>query len=123
MKIFANYLKQIENTQHRLRTKEVLDWVGNTYPDLDAKIAWNLPMFTDHGTYIIGFSVSKLHLAISPELSGMEQFADDISLAGYKQSKMLFRIKWEDAVDYPLLERIIHFNRSDKKDCTTFWRK
>ena len=24
-------------------------------------------MFTDHGTYIIGFSVSKKHLAVAPE--------------------------------------------------------
>lgn len=31
-------------------------------------------MFTDHGTFIIGFSVSKQHLAVSPERQGLSIF-------------------------------------------------
>lgn len=123
LQFFANYLQHIEHPQHRLRTKEVLDWVGDIFPSLEPKIAWNQPMFTDHGTFIIGFSVSKLHLAISPELAGMVHFTDEIAKAGYGQSKMLFRIKWEEPVDHALLARVINFNRLEKADCKTFWRK
>lgn len=123
MKVFSGYLKQIEHEQHRLRTKEVLDWVGHTFPDLEPRIAWNQPMFIDHGTFIIGFSVSKPHLAVSPEQAGMIRFTDEIAKTGYQQSKMLFRIKWEESVDYPLLKRIININRLEKAECKTFWRK
>lgn len=122
MEIFAEYLAQIEHPQHHARTAEVLEWVGQTIPELEPKIAWNQPMFTDHGTFIIGFSVSAKHLAVSPEQVGMEHFTQKIAQAGYPQSKMLFRIPWGKDVDYLLLHRIIDFNRAEKADCKTFWR-
>jgi uncharacterized protein YdhG (YjbR/CyaY superfamily) len=31
-------------------------------------------MFTDHGIFIIGFSVAKHHLAVSPESTGINHF-------------------------------------------------
>lgn len=121
--IFAEYLKQIENEMHRARTREVLGWVKTEFPGLEARFAWNQPMFIDHGTYIIGFSIAKPHMAISPERQGMEYFSNMIAAAGYEQSKMLFRIKWEEPVDHALLARVINFNRLEKADCKTFWRK
>lgn len=123
MEVFAEYLAQIENKQHHARTKEVLNWVKTEFPDLEARLAWNQPMFTDHGTFIIGFSIAKPHVAISPERRGMEYFSSAIAEAGYGQSKMLFRIKWDEPVNYELLSKIIQFNRLKKSDCKTFWRK
>lgn len=122
MEVFAEYLAQIEHPQHCVRTAEVLDWVGRTIPELEPKIAWNQPMFTDHGTFIIGFSVSAKHLAVSPERAVMEHFTQEIVQAGYPQSKMLFRIPWGNDVNYPLLHRIIDFNRAEKANYKTFWR-
>lgn len=121
--VFAAYLAQIEEPLHCARTKEVLQWVTDTFPALTPRIAWNQPMFTDHGTYIIGFSVSKKHLAVSPEREGILRFADDIRRSGYESGKMLFRIQWNSPVDYALLEKIIAFTIEDKADCVTFWRK
>ena len=74
-------------------------------------------MFTDHGTFIIGFSVAKKHLAVAPERAGIERFLDDILQAGYT------RIGWAQPVDFPLLERMIRFNLEEKANCQTFWRK
>jgi len=122
MEVFAEYLAQIKNPQHCARAAEVLDWVGSTFCELNPKIAWNQPMFTDHGTFIIAFSVSAKHLAVSPEQAGMERFTQGIAQAGYAQSKMLFRISWDKEVDYPLLHRIIAFNYTEKAHCKTFWR-
>lgn len=79
-------------------------------------------MFTDHGTFIIGFSISKKHIAVAPEEAGMVRFSDEISKAGYDQTKGMLRIPWDRPVDYPLLERMIEYNRMDKAGCTTFWR-
>ncbi|MFP7478871.1 iron chaperone [Terribacillus saccharophilus] len=123
MNVFAEYLAQIDNPQHRERTEEVLKWVAEKYPNMEQKIAWNQPMFTDHGTFIIGFSIAKQHLAVAPEKAGIDHFSDDIVQAGYDYTKQLVRIKWDGPVDYSLLERMIEFNITDKADCTTFWRK
>ncbi|MBT9139155.1 MAG: Intracellular iron chaperone frataxin [Syntrophomonadaceae bacterium] len=123
MEVFAEYLARIDNPQHRTRTEEVLGWVAEKFPNLMPKIAWNQPMFTDHGTFIIGFSVAKYHLAIAPEMAGIKQFSEEILQAGYDHSKELIRIKWDSPVDLSLLEKVIEFNILAKADCSTFWRK
>ena len=123
MEVFAEYLAGIEDPQHRARTEEVLDWVAKIFPQLARRVAWNQPMFTDHGTFIIGFSVSKGHLAATPEMAGIDRFSEEIVKAGYEHSKMLVRFPWDRPVDYGLLKRIIEFNIADKADTTTFWRK
>ncbi len=79
-------------------------------------------MFIDHGTYIIGFSLAKHHLAVAPEGVTISKFAEQISQAGYTHTKQLFRIGWEQPVDYHLLKEIIQFNIEDKADATKFWR-
>ena len=123
MPVFADFVAAIENPQHRARTAEVLAWVHKTYPALERRIAWNQPMFTDHGTFIIGFSVAKHHLAVAPEKAGIDHFSGDIVQAGYERSQQLVRIKWEDAVDFSLLKKMIEFNIADKAETTSFWRK
>ncbi|MFC4306765.1 iron chaperone [Cohnella boryungensis] len=123
MEAFADYLARIDNPQQRDRTEEIFAWVTQKFPHLLPKIAWNQPMFTDHGTFIIGFSVSKAHLAVAPERAGIIHFADDIVQAGYEHTKELIRIPWNRPVDYTLLEKMIDFNIRDKTDCSTFWRK
>ena len=123
MEVFTEYLERITNPQQRARVEEVLGWVANKFPNLMPKIAWNQPMFIDQGTFIIGFSVAKQHLAVSPEKTGINHFSDEIVQTGYDHSKELVRIPWESAVDLSLLERMIEFNILDKADCSTFWRK
>lgn len=123
METFSDYLEQIKNSQNRARTEEVFDWIKQEFPQLEPRIAWNQPMFTEHGTFIIGFSVSANHLAVSPELAGMQHFAEEIKNAGYSYGKMLFRMKWDEEINFSLLKQIIRFNCMDKADCTTFWRK
>ena len=123
MDVFKDYLSGIDNAQHRARTEEVLGWVLETFPGLVPKIAWNQPMFTDHGTFIIGFSTAKNHLAVAPEIAAINQFSEDIKQAGYDRSKGLMRIRWESPIDYSLLQRMIEFNIADKAAYTTFWRK
>lgn len=123
METFEDFFATIENPEHRARTEEVLNWVAETFPQLERRIGWNQPMFTDHGTFIIGFSVSKKHLAAAPEEAGIARFADEIKQAGYEHTKMLVRFPWNKPVDYELLKRMIEFNMADKADCSTFWRK
>ena len=53
MEVFAEFLSKINIPQHRARVEEVLTWVPKKNPNLMPKIAWNQPMFTNHGTFII----------------------------------------------------------------------
>lgn len=123
MELFEEYLAKIENETHRSRMREVLAWVKDTFPTLAPKIAWNQPMFTDHGTFIIGLSAAKGHFVLFPEAQGIAAFSNDIAKSGDSQTSNLFRIQWDEPIDFPLLERIIRYNMEDKKDCATFWRK
>lgn len=123
MEVFEKYLSAIEKEAHRARMREILNWVKKQFPDMEPKIAWNQPVFTAHGTFIIGFSVSKQHIAVAPEAAGIEEFSADIVAAGYSMSANIFRIRWEQPVDFSLMERMIAYNLKDKEDCTAFWRK
>ncbi len=123
MEIFDDYLKRIDHPQIRACIEEVLGWVNKKYPSLEPKVAWNQPMFTDHDTFIIGFSVSKNHLAIAPEKAAIDQFSSAIIEAGFEHTMGLIRMPWNSPIDYSLLEKIIAFNILDKADCATFWRK
>ncbi|HLR07715.1 MAG TPA: DUF1801 domain-containing protein [Bacillota bacterium] len=92
------------------------------FPSLVPEIKWNQPMFTDHDTFIIAFSIAKHHVAVAPEKAGIDHFSDEILQAGYEHTKQLIRIPWSDSVNFTLLEKIIVFNIEDKADCSTFWR-
>ena len=121
--VFEKYLSGIENETHRVRMREVLEWTKTSFTGLEPKIAWNQPVFTDHGTFIIGFSAAKQHFSVAPEPAAIRKFSREIQASGYSQGTNLFRIRWEEPVDYALLERIIEYNRQDKADCSAFWRK
>ncbi|MDX8290446.1 iron chaperone [Metabacillus indicus] len=118
-----DFLAGIDDPFHRERTAEVFNWIQKKYPNLNIEMKWNQPMFTDHGTFIIGFSVSKKHLAVAPESVTITHVEDEIVKAGYDYTKEIIRIPWKKPVDYSLLEKMIEFNIRDKENCTTFWRK
>ncbi len=123
MKVFHEYLTSIDNLQQRTRIEGVFTWIITNFPNLHPKIAWNQPMFTDHGTYIIGFSIAKQHLAVAPERAGILYFSDEIIKSGYEHTNQLFKIRWDNPVDYELLKKIISYNIVQKKDSITFWRR
>ncbi|ARF13153.1 iron chaperone [Sporosarcina ureae] len=123
MMVFSKYLASIDHPEHRDRTEEVLKWVANEFPNLEPIIKWNTPMFSNDGTFIIGFSTAKHHLSVSPEPAGIANFAGDIAQLGYSATKGLFRIQWNEPINYELLKKIIEFNIQDKADYKSFWRK
>ena len=123
MDTFDEFMIKIDNVDHHQRTKEVLSWVMETYPQLVPRLAWNQPMFTHHGTFIIAFSLAKQHLAVSPEQAGIAHFAKEFENEGLSYTSMIVRFPWNKPVNYALITKMIEFNLEDKKDCQTFWRK
>lgn len=122
MEVFKEFLAKIDDPAHRDRLEEILGWVHLEYPQLEPVVKWNQPMFTDHGTYIIGFSAAKHHLAVAPEKAGIDHFSSRIEKTGYTHTAQLMRIKWTEEVDRELLGAMIDFNIEEKKEMTAFWR-
>ncbi|MBN2880255.1 MAG: iron chaperone [Clostridia bacterium] len=122
-KSFIEYIQKIEDIENRAKMEELLAWVSDQFPQLGTKIAWNQPMFTDHGTFIIGFSSYKKHIAVAPEKAAMDIFVDEIEKSGLSRTTQLIQMPWNKPIDYELLKRIIEFNIADKQECATFWRK
>lgn len=122
MAFYDDYLAKIENPDHRQKMAKVLRWVEERYPNLVGKIAWNQPMFTDHGTFIIGFSVAQKHFAFAGEDEIIAVFGPEFDRLGLFYGKKLVRVSFDQEVPYDLLAKVIEYNIADKQDCQTFWR-
>ncbi len=119
---FKDYLNSIENMEKRNKLESLFKNILRDFPNLETRIAWNQPMFIDHGTYIISFSIAKNHFSVGTEKEAYNKFHKDISKQ-YSIGKMLFRIGWDEKIDYEMLKNIIKFTIEVKKDCKTFWSK
>ena len=122
IKTLDEYLATISNADNRARMVDVLVWVGLTYPELELRIAWNQPMFTHHGTYIIGFSAASKHMAMAPERATMIRFEPVMRERGTDFGKMFARQPWDKPFDYELLDAFIQHQIAEKHDVTSFWR-
>ncbi|WP_300559100.1 DUF1801 domain-containing protein [Companilactobacillus sp.] len=122
MAVFDEYLNTLDDGDHKLRMIEILDKIHQEFPELGRKVAWNQPMFTDHGTFIIAFSMAKNHISVAPEQAGIEHFKELFDHVGYSYTKQLFRIGFDQEVDYSVLKNVIEFNIKDKTDNQKFWR-
>jgi uncharacterized protein ydhG len=116
------YLETIPDDDNRERMVDVLVWVGLTYPELELRIEWNQPMFTHHGTYIIGFSAASKHMTMAPERATMIRFEQVMRERGTDFSTMLARQPWNRPFDYELLDAFIQHQLAEKQDITSFWR-
>ncbi|HOI47298.1 MAG TPA: DUF1801 domain-containing protein [Bacilli bacterium] len=122
MELFEEFLRKIQDDQNQKRMIDLFSWISNQYPNLEPRIAWNQPIYTDHGTFIIGFSVAKAHMSIAPENAAILRFSDDIRKVGYEHTNEIIRVKWNQPLNYELIQLLIEYNIKDKKNHTSFWR-
>ena len=78
---FQGFLDNIENLEHRERMEGILRHIADKFPRLKREIKWSQPMFSDHGTFIIAFSISKQHISVAPEAVVLDRFDDEIKEA------------------------------------------
>ena len=122
LELFSEYIELIENKENRIKFVEVLEFVTKNFPHLETVFKWNQPMFTDHNTFIIAFSVTKNHINIAPERAAMIHFEETLSTKDVDTTKMLIQMKWTKDIDFTLIEDVINYNIFEKKDITSFWR-
>lgn len=123
MKVFEPYLVKIKDEKNREIMEGLLSWVMTNYPMLDKKIAWNQPHFVHNNTFIIAFTHAKQHISVVPEYKAIEVFKEDIKKSNYQSTNFIYKMKWQNPIDYDLLKRIIDYNMEDKKGLNTYWRK
>ncbi|RQX47321.1 iron chaperone [Staphylococcus capitis] len=122
MSEFNLFINEIENEELREKLKHLFEWIETQYSDLKPVVKWNQPMYTYNETFIIAFSKAKQHFSIMPEAACLKQFKQRVTNAGYTQTENLFRIKWNQEIDYDLIGDMIKLNMEEKKDYTKFWR-
>lgn len=122
MTTFSDFLDTIDDPIKRRKLESILQYIKDEFPHLKEVIKWHQPMFTDHDTFIIGFSIAKQHIAIAPEPTVIQTFLEEIEKAGYTHTAQIFKIKWSDDIDFELLKSIAAYNIFEKKDMTLFWR-
>lgn len=123
METFEEYLASLDQADQRAYLHEVIQLIDNKFPQLDKRIAWSSPTYTDHGTHIISFKAYKNHLAASIEPAGIRHFANRFDQEGIKYGKMNVNFPWSHPLNTKLLIDMVAFNIQDKTDCQTFWRK
>lgn len=122
MEVFEGYLKRIENPEQRERMTSVLQWVNHNFPKLTPRLSWNQAVFTNHGTFIIGFSRARQYLSVVPEEPVIARFRGAIEERGYGCTRGQICMRWDMPVDFSLLDALIRYNIEDKANCHTFWR-
>ncbi len=78
--------------------RSVIDFVLGEFPDLEPKIAWNVPQIHRDGEYVFGVSSLKKHLALAPwSAEVIDDFRPRLEEAGYVVRKNLFQVPddWE----------------------------
>ena len=109
-------INEIENEEHREKLKHLFEWIETQYSDLKPVVKWNQPMYTYNETFIIAFSKAKQHFSIMPEAACLKQFKKRVTNGGYTQTENLFRIKWNQEIDYDLIGDMIKLNMEEKKE-------
>nr|WP_234005740.1 DUF1801 domain-containing protein [Lactobacillus sp. CBA3606] len=120
--VFEPFTTAITDTTHRKQVITVLNWVSTTFPELAPRYAWKQPMFTQHDTFIVGFSVAKPHFNIALEKTTLDHFAPQISASDDRVTTMLWQVAYGHPVNYSLLQQAIQYNLDTKQTMTTFWR-
>lgn len=116
------FLDTVPEGTKRERMVEVLDWVKENYPQLGFRMGWSQPMFTNNGTFIVGFSVSQKHMNIGTEGAVVEHFAPTMKERGIKHGKMTVPMPWNEPFNYQLLGEFIDYQIATKEGVKTFWR-
>ncbi|MCX2781333.1 DUF1801 domain-containing protein [Microbulbifer thermotolerans] len=88
--------------------KGVIDFILKSFPDLDCKLAWNVPQICRGSDYVFGVSALKNHLALAPwSTEVIEAFQERLEGEGYVVKKNLFQIPSEWKIDEELLSSLV----------------
>ena len=77
--LFQPYLEKIEGEKNSTKVRRVYEWIEEEFPKLEPEVKWSTPLYSHHGTFIIGVKPAKNYFSINPEPKGIDVFSDKIS--------------------------------------------
>lgn len=90
------YVASLTDPQ-RAQIETLISIISDTFDDLDLQIAYNQPMFTHAGSYVVGLSASARHVSLNPfSAEVVAAFADQFPTA----MVTMHTFKW--ALDQPV---------------------
>lgn len=89
--------------------RSVIDLVLIEFPELECKLAWNVPQIHRDGKYVFGVSALKNHLAGSPwSETIIDAFRGRLESDGYEVTKHLFKFPIDWVVDRELVVDLVN---------------
>lgn len=86
--------------------RAIIDFILAEFPELEAKISWNVPNIHRKGQYVAGLAAYKRHLTFSPwSIWVMEDFKD--RLRGFVVFKNCFQIPVDWEIDKDLIRDLV----------------
>ena len=100
-----DYLASLDPKKSRT-IRAVIELILTQFPELEAKISWNVPQIHRNGQYVFGVSALKNHLALAPwSARVIEDFR--ARLEQYVVRKNLFQIPVDWEIDEALLKDLV----------------
>lgn len=99
------YLASVDPTKEKT-LRSVIDFILTRFPELESKLAWNVPTLHRSGKYVVGVCAYKNHLTFSP---WSPRIIEDFKprLRGYVVFKNCFQIPVDWAVDNELVTDLV----------------
>lgn len=91
--------------------------------EIDYHYAWNHPMIISkkNKNFIMAINTAKEHFTIAIEKEVLHHFKEEIEYNDYKLLQKGFKIKYNQPINYELIQKIIYFTIELKKDHKNFW--
>ncbi len=100
-----DYLASLDPKKSRT-IRAVIESILTQFPELEAKISWNVPQIHRDGQYVFGVSALKNHLGLAPWSARVnEDFR--ARLEKYVVRKNLFQIPVDWEIDAELLKDLV----------------
>lgn len=96
--------------------RNIIDHILAEFPELECKLAWNVPQIHRNGKYVFGISAHKRHVTLAPWSAQIIQ-AFESRLSSYVVFKNCFQIPVDWVIDQALLRdlvraRLVELDRS-----------
>ncbi len=99
------YLASLEPVKEKT-IRSIIDFILTEFPELESKIAWNVPTIHRNGKYVVGIAAYKNHLTYSPwSLRVIEAFR--ARLGKFVLFKNCFQIPVDWEIDGDLLKDLV----------------
>lgn len=99
------YLKPLP-LQQQQTLKAILDGIKAAFPELELRLAWNVPHFCLGKDYVVGISAARSHLSFSP-WSKTVVAAHRSQLKGLSFTDNLIRLPVDWELNHPLLLSLV----------------